>query len=352
MSKRKILSTFVILICVAAGVSAAYAQGRYANVYNRAQVDGFVRQLEDSSDAFRDDFRREVSNSGLSNSTKRTYNGYVNQFENAVDRLRSRFNSNDSWWESRNEVSNMISNSRNLNTTMNNAAFRRQLERQWNRLRNDINKLADTYDLPGLDGGGWTGGGGGWIPPGGGGQGNVPNWARGTFYGRNPQTGGSIRLDINANGSVSISFDNGAPTYASINRTIMTNGPYVSRLSRISNGIRTTDVSNGSYIDYYRTPVVGGYPPGGGYPPVQGNVPSWAQGTFYGRNPQTGGTIALTVYENGSVQISFDGASPVYASMNGTTLTNGPYVSRVTRIRNGIRTTDVTNGSYIDYFRR
>jgi hypothetical protein len=349
MNKRIIFSTFVTLVCVAAGVSAAFAQGRYVNVYNRAQVDAFVRQLEDSSDAFSNDFRREVNNSGLSNSTRRTYIGYGDQFENAVDRLRNRFNSNDSWWESRNEVRNMISNSQNLNTVMNQAAFRRQLERQWNRLRNDINRLADTYDLPGLAGGGWLGGGGGGI--GGGFGGNVPSWARGVFYGRNPQTGGSIMLDINANGSVAISFDNNAPTYASIRGTTMTNGPYVSRLSRLRNGIRTTDVTNGSYIDYFRTPVAGG---GGGiYPPVgQGNVPTWALGTFYGRNPQTGGTIALTVQENGSVQISFDGASPVYASMNGTTLTNGPYVSRVTRIRNGIRTTDVTNGSYIDYFRR
>ena len=51
---------------------------------------------------------------------------------------------------------------------MNNATFRRNLERQWNRLRNDINKLADTYDLPGLNGGGWNGGPG---FPGPGGQG-------------------------------------------------------------------------------------------------------------------------------------------------------------------------------------
>jgi hypothetical protein len=349
MNKRNVFySMMAVMICIVAGTVSVIAQGRYANVYSRGQVDGFVRQLEESSDAFHNDFRNEVNNSGLNNSTRRLYLGYAGQFENAVDRLRNRFNSNDSWWESRNEVRNMVSNSQNLNSTMNNASFRRRLERQWNRLRNDINKLADTYDLPGLNGGGWTGGGG-WNPPGS--QGNVPSWARGTFYGRNPQTGGSIRLDIDANGSVSISFDNGAPTYASINRTIMTNGPYVSRLSRINNGIRTTDVTNGSYIDYYRTPV-GGYPPVDGYPPVQGNVPSWAQGTFAGRNPQTGGTITLTIQNNGSVLISFDGGSPIYGSMNGTTLTNGQYVSRVTRIRNGIRTTDVTNGSYIDYYRR
>lgn len=347
MNTRKILSTFIVLACGALAATASFGQGRYANVYSRTQVDNFVRQLEDSSDAFYVEFRRELNNSNLSGSTKRTYNSYAEQFENAVDRLRSRFNSNDSWWESRNEVRSMISNGQNINTTMNSAAFRRRIENQWNRLRNDVNKLADTYDLPGLNGGGW--GGGPWNPPGGGGGGRIPSWAQGMFYGRNPQTGGTVMLDINSNGSVMISMDGASPTYASIRGTTMTNGPYVSRLSRINNGIRTTDVNNGSYIDYFRTaPGPGGPGWGGG---EGGNIPTWAVGTFYGRNPQTGGSITLTIQRNGSVTISMDNSAPTYASMSGTTLTNGPYVSRVTRINNGIRTTDVNNGSYIDYRR-
>jgi hypothetical protein len=345
MVKRKTISAIAISLFVLASGLAAFAQGRYANVYSRSQVDEFVRQLENSSDAFYVDFRREVNNSNLSSSTKRTFNSYSTQFENAVDRLRGQFNSNDSWWESRNEVRNMITNGQNLNTTMNSAAFRRRIENQWNRLRNDVNKLADTYDLPGLNGGGWTGGP--WNPGGGGGGGRIPSWALGTFYGNNPQTGGSVRLDIASNGSVTVSVDNSMPTYASLRGTTLTNGPYVARLTRINNGIRTTDVNNGSYIDYTRTPGV--YPaplPGQG----QGNIPTWATGTFYGRNPQTGGNITLTIQRNGTVTIQMDG-SLTYASMNGTILTNGPYVSRVTRINNGIRTTDVNNGSYIDYRR-
>lgn len=355
MSIRKILSISILLICVGAGVSNAFAQGRYANVYSRMQVEGFVGQLENSSDAFYADFRREIDNSGLSSSARRTYNGYATQFENAVDRLRSRFNSNDSWWESRNEVRNMISSSQNINTVMNGAGFRRRLERQWNQLRNDINKLADAYDLPGLNGGGWSGGP--WNPgyPGGGGSGGggVPNWAIGTFYGTDPSTGSAVTLTIARSGSVSVSVNNGMPSYANLNGTTLVNGPYVSRISRINNGIRTTDVNDRSnFIDYRRTPGGGG----GGVEPYpgqgQGDVPNWALGTFYGRNPQTGGSIRLDINSNGSVSISFDGAAPVYASINGTTMTNGQYVSRLSRIRNGIRTTDVNNGSYIDYFRR
>jgi hypothetical protein len=338
MIKKKILSIGVLALCIAAMAVATFAQGRYANVYSRADVDNFIRNLENSSDIFSRDFKNQ---SGTSSAERRN----VDRFENAVDRLRNRFNSNNNWWQSRNEVQNMMGEARSVNVMMNNERFARPLERQWRDLRRDINKLADTYELQELAGGN---NGGGW-PGGGGGGGNVPSWARGIFYGRNPQTGGTIMLNIRNNGSVEISFDGAAPTYATINGTRMTNGPYVSRLSRITNGIRTTDVTNGSYIDYYRNQ------PSGPIVPLPGPIsrpPSWAQGTFYGRNPQTGGTITLIVQSNGNVTISFDGGVPVYASMNGTQLTNGPYVSNVTRIRNGIRTTDVSNGSYIDYYRR
>jgi hypothetical protein len=362
MKKRNILATLIILVLGAVGATVISAQGRYVNTYSRSQVDNFVRQLESSSNLFRDDFRREINNSGLNNSTRRTYNGYVDQFENAVDRLRVRFNSNDSWWESRNEVRTLISNSQNLNTAMNNAAFQRRLERQWTRLRDTVNKLADTYDLPGLNGGGWNGGNNGGWNSGNGGRwngtgvgGNVPSWAIGTFYARNPQTGGRIEMNVERNGQVTLLYDNSEPVYATMNGTTLNNPPYRSRVTRIDNGIRTTG-RNGDTIDYYRNldgPGWNGGNNGGGWNNgnTGGNVPSWAVGTFYATNPQNGGTIQMTVEPNGTVTLMYDYSQPVYATMNGTTLTNGPYQSRVTRISNGIRTTG-KNGDSIDYLRR
>lgn len=328
------------------------AQGRYANTYSKSQVSEIIKRAENSSDRFRTDFRNQMNrNRNLSSSQKDQFNANVASCEDALDRLRRRFNSENTWWNTRNEVQNVISSSQNVNTMMNILPFRRNLESQWNQLRNDINKLADTYDLPGLNGGGWNGGP--WNPgtPGGGGPigGNVPNWALGTFYGRNPQTGGTITMTVAQNGSVTLLFDGGAPTYATMRGTTLYNGPYTSRVSRIGNGIRTTDSRNNSYIDYFRSGVGGpiGGPIGGG-----GNVPSWALGTFYARNPQTGGRIVMTVDQNGSVVLTYDGANTTYATMNGTLLTNGPYTSRVTRIRNGIRTTSTSDGSAIDYYRQ
>ena len=186
--------------------SSAIAQGRYATVYSRSQVSDIIRSAEDSSDRFRTDFRNQMNqNYGLSNNQKNQYNNNVAQCEEALDRLRDHFNKNNSWWESRSQVQDVVSASQNVNIMMNALPFRRNLESQWNQLRNGINKLADTYDLPGLNGGGWNGGGG---HPGGGYPGGTvrpvapPSWARGTFYGVAPN-GTSIALTIGAEGRVS-----------------------------------------------------------------------------------------------------------------------------------------------------
>src|SRR5215203_3720030 len=231
MYKGKIISTLLILVGAVGATTVAFGQGRYANTYSKAQVDTFVQQLESSSNAFRTDFRREINNSNLDSSTRRTYNNYASQFENAVDRLRNRFNSNNSWWGSRNEVRNLITNSQNINTAMNNASFRRNIERQWNRLRDDVNKLADTFDLPGLNGGGWNGnngsypqnGGNVYVPSSGRGRTSTPpTWSQGTFYGMAPN-GSQITLTIARNGQVTADIG-GSMSYGTYNRGILTMG--------------------------------------------------------------------------------------------------------------------------------
>ena len=333
---------------MAATALAAMAQGnlRYQTRYSKAQVSNIISKLETSSDKFRRDFDKAMDNSRYNGtSAEDEYNGNVRDFENNLDDLRREFNRTNSWWEMRNRVQNVVRAGETVNSMMNSISFRRTLERQWNTMRNDLNTLADTFDLPGLNGGGWTGGGG-WN--GGGNTGGVvPSWAVGSFSARNPQNGGTIYMNVQSNGTVTLTYDNGAPIYATMNGTILNNPPYQSRVSRINNGIRTTSTTSNDYVDYFRTTVDPGPGAGGG-----GNVPNWAVGTFYATNPQNGGTIQLTVERNGTAIIVFDNGAPIYATVNGTILNNPPYQSRLSRINNGIRTTSTTNNQYIDYFRR
>ena len=335
MVNRNLLSRVLIAVIVLTGTFTVLGQ---RGNFSRGDVDTLIRDLENTSDIFSRDFQ----SAGRPTASERRI---VERFENAVDRLRRSFNSNNTWWNSRNDVQGIMGEARQVNVMMNNERFARRLEQQWRNLRRDINRLANAYELPDLGGGGGIGNPGGF--PGGGG--NVPNWAVGTFYGRNPNTGGTITMTVLQNGNVTIDFGGGGyPTYAALNNRTLRVGSTVSTVTRLNNGIRTTRRDNGEVIDYFR----GGLGDPGPYPPVAGgNVPNWARGTFYGRNPISGGTITLSIDNNGSVAIRFDGSAPSYATLNGTTLYNQGVQSRVTRINNGIRTTRLDNGEVIDYYR-
>lgn len=327
-------------------LSNANAQGRYVGQYSKANVDDRIRQLEDASDEFRSDFRRELDRSNLSNSQKNTYRRQVDSFENATDRLRSHFNSQNNWWNSRSQVQSMVSSAQPLNNTMNMIGFRRNIERQWNRLRQTVNNVADTYDLPGIAGGGWNGGGPGGGGPGwGGGGGTItpPSWAQGTFYGFAPN-GSQISLTIGSNGSVNANV-NGGISYGTFTRgNVLNINGNTSRVTRQRNGLVTTSTSNGERIVYSRTagPGWGG---GGGV----GNPPSWAVGRFRANSPQ-GGTIIMNVNRNGSVTVTM-GNNNTYGTLRGSTLSIDGNTANVVRDGNGFRTVSTYDGQTI-YYRR
>ena len=249
MTTRKTFSFALVFVFAVLSVfvlsSGVNAQGRFANVYSKGQVSDIIKRAENSSDKFRTDFRRQMNNNkNLSGSQKNQYNRNVADCEDALDRLRRRFDNENTWWNTRSQVQEVVDSSRRVNTMMNVLPFKRNLERQWNQLRKDINKLADTYDLPGLNGGGWNGGnpGGGTSTP--------PNWAQGTFNGRAPN-GTLINLTINRNGQVTANIG-GSLSYGNFyNGTIIINGA-TSRVTRSGNGIRTTRTDNGEVIVYRR----------------------------------------------------------------------------------------------------
>lgn len=350
MKNTKLLSkTILTAICVAfvlmfsAGIS--FAQGRYTARYSNRDVSNIINRLETSSNAFRSEFDRRLDQSSLNGTNEEDrLNGIVVNYEQALNQLRRDFDRNNTWWESRNDVQQVMGEARRVNTMMNSLQFARQLERQWNQMRRDINTLADTYDLPGVAGGGWTGGGGGtgpWNP----GQGSAPNWAVGTFYGRDPRTGGRIELTVQRNGAVTANIS-GEFISGTMNGQNLYVGNDQSRVTRTNNGIRTTNRRNGEVINYARNGNNGG-----GWPGTGGNVPSWASGTFYGRNPY-GGLITINITQNGRVTVTFERGGEVnYGTMNRSTLRINNESSTVSRTNSGIRTTNNRNGEVIEYFR-
>lgn len=178
-----------------------------------------------------------------------------------------------------------------------------------------------------------------------------PNWAQGTFYGRNPQDGGQIVLTISSDGRVTANIG-GLTNYGTYYRGAININGETSRISQAGNGIRTTNNGNGEAIDYSRTSWNGG----GGNDGVwsgggrASSPPTWARGTFYARSPQDGSQIELTIENNGRVTANI-GGSPTYGSYYRGNININGAVANVTQTRNGIRTTRTDNGEVINYRR-
>lgn len=332
--------TAALFVFMLAGMAAG--QGRYTSQYSRGDVDTIIRNVEDRADEFRRDFYAELERSNLGNNQERVYRNQVTNFENATDRLRRNFDSDNNWWQSRNQVRNVVTNATPLNTTMNSIAFRRRIERQWNQLRNAVNRLADTYDLPGIAGGGWNGGP--WNPgnPGGGGgqTSTPPNWAQGTFYSVYPR----VTMTISRNGRVASDVGGEAYSGRYYQGRIYSQDGGVATVTRTANGIRTYNSSNGQTIDFTRQGS-GGNDDGGWEGPTT-TPPSWAIGTFYSNNG-----VTMTINRNGRVT-SRIGNETYYGRYYAGSIYTSSQQATVTQTRNGIETYNRTTGERLVFRRR
>ncbi len=236
-----------------------------------------------------------------------------------------------------------------VNTMMNSISFRRNIERQWIAMRNDINTLADTFDMPGLNGGGWNGGpwnGGNNDGPwnGNGQMSSPPSWAVGTFYSTN---GTNISVTMDNSGRVTV-VNGGLRYFGTYYRGNMTVNGDVLTVTRSGNGFKTYNRNNGQTTIYSRTGGGGGW---GNNPGVGGGntstPPSWAVGSFYSTN---GTNIRLTISNNGQVTAFVNGQTYYGTYYNGAITLNGD-VSTVTRNGNGIRTYNTNNRDTTNYRR-
>jgi hypothetical protein len=350
-----LMGTFAALMAISAPIITKAQDGRLRNQtrFSKAQIGEIIDRVESSSNEFRRDFVREIGNSPLHGTrTERDYDRDAKNYEKSLNDLRRQFDRNNSWWLVRNEVSDVINKAQPVNNIMNSISFRRNLERQWNAMRRDINTLADTYDLPGLNGGGWNGGP--WNGRDGGrdGDGDMnapPSWARGTFYGTAPD-GSQITLTLDGNGRVTAMI-NGNSNYGRYDRGLIYLNGASSRVTQWGNGVRTTRTDNREVINYSRNGWNNGNNGNDGNWNGNRGVPiSWAVGSFYAANP-AGGQIYLTIARDGQVTVEM-GGGPVYGTLYGTTLTIAGATATVERNGNGIRTVRNDNGERINYRRR
>ncbi len=144
-----IVTSLACVIVGFASTSSAEGRGRgRGRRIDKTEVAATIRRAENASDVFQRRMDERLDRSRLDGTRREdNINEQVRELENALDRLRSRFDRTDTWMETRTEVQDVLTEARDVNRIMENPRFRRGLDREWAELRRDLNSLASLYRL-------------------------------------------------------------------------------------------------------------------------------------------------------------------------------------------------------------
>ena len=122
----------------------------WARRQNRNSVNSTIRRLENQTDRFRRELESALNDRRLGNwGRENRIEARANELENATDELRREFDRRgDTWWETRNNVSRVVSAARNLNNLMRDRRLNRLTRNSWSNVQREINSLARFYGLP------------------------------------------------------------------------------------------------------------------------------------------------------------------------------------------------------------
>lgn len=149
LTKKISATLFGLFVMALIFTATASAQGRFkGRNYTKADVDRIIKRCEERSDAFTKMIDRNLDRSRLDGTRREdNINEQVKDLEKALDELRREFDRRDTWRETRREVEKVMRESDEINALMKNARFDRNVEREWQLVKADLNKLAGIYEV-------------------------------------------------------------------------------------------------------------------------------------------------------------------------------------------------------------
>lgn len=149
---RKVINNAVIATAILFSVfmlaDNAGAQTR-RSAYSKAHVDRIIRNVENRVDVFTRQFDRNLDRSRLDDTRREdVLNRKARNLEAATDELRRDFDRRDRWIENRDEVRRCLNIAADINVSMKNNRFNRNIENNWRNVVFELNTLARVYNLP------------------------------------------------------------------------------------------------------------------------------------------------------------------------------------------------------------
>ncbi|HEV8593170.1 MAG TPA: hypothetical protein VGQ55_13775 [Pyrinomonadaceae bacterium] len=122
------------------------ARGR---AMNKAQVKAVINRVEDRVDNFVKNYDRALDRSKLNGTNREDWLlKRAHDLESATDELAREFDRRDAWIENKDETRRCLNIASDIDRNMRNRRYGAPTEGNWDRVRFELNTLADIYNLP------------------------------------------------------------------------------------------------------------------------------------------------------------------------------------------------------------
>ena len=142
-----------LLVAIAIGTGDVSAQRNRRETRGRgmtkAQVKVVIKRVEDRVDNFVSNYDKALDRSRLDGSSRENWlMNRAQDLERATDELSREFDRRDAWIENKAETRSCLNIATDIDRNMRNYRFGSAAEANWNRVRYELNTLADIYNLP------------------------------------------------------------------------------------------------------------------------------------------------------------------------------------------------------------
>ena len=115
----------------------------------KAQVKAVINRVEDRVDNFVSNYDKALDRSRLDGSSRENWlMNRARDLERATDELSREFDRRDAWADNRSETRNCLNIASDIDRNKRSYRFGAAAEANWNRVRYELNTLADIYNLP------------------------------------------------------------------------------------------------------------------------------------------------------------------------------------------------------------
>jgi hypothetical protein len=154
--RKYFVNLFVVLAAVLMVLTLADESNAQRNrresrgkLRSKAEVKAVINRVEDRVDNFVKNLDKSLDRSRLNGTSREDWlMKRAKDLESATDELAREFDRRDAWIENKDETRQCINIASDIDRNMRSYRFGAATEANWNRVRYELNTLADVYNLP------------------------------------------------------------------------------------------------------------------------------------------------------------------------------------------------------------